>query len=236
MFRQNGIPLYLQLKEYLLKSIETEYRPGDRLPSEGEIERQYGVSRITVRKAIEELAREGIVSKKQGKGTFVMEPKVLYDANTIGSLTQRLAKENRQLSTRSIEYILITDEHHVKDMLGCKRLLLIKRFRVLDGKPFAIMHNYICADRVPQIESRFTIESLYTFYQETYGIVFAKAEEIVEARAATREQARMLEIEENAPLLSLQRLSFGPDGEAIEFSDILIKANMYKHKIHLSAR
>ena len=234
MFSKNGIPLYHQLKEYLLKSIETEYKAGDLLPSEGEIERKYGVSRITVRKAIEELAREGIVVKKQGKGTFVMDQKVLYDANIIGSLTQRLSSENRHLETRTLEFILLTDEHHVKSMLDCERLLLIKRFRVLDAKPFAIMHNYICADRVPGIEERFTIESLYTFYREAYGIVFAQAEETVEARAATREQARLLAIEEKAPLLSLQRLSFDRSARPIEFSDILIKSNMYKHKILLS--
>jgi len=235
VFTKNGIPLYLQLKEYLLKSIENDYKAGDLLPSESEIERQYGVSRITVRKAIEELARDGIVVKRQGRGTFVMDQKVLYDANIIGSLTQRLSSENRHLETRSIEFILLTDEHHVKEMLGCDRLLLIKRFRVLDEKPFAIMHNYICADRVPEIEERFTIESLYTFYREAYGITFSRAEETVEARAATREQARMLEIEENAPLLSLQRLSFDRNGRAIEFSDILIKSNMYKHRILLSS-
>jgi DNA-binding GntR family transcriptional regulator len=235
VFSKNGIPLYHQLKEYLLKSIETEYQAGDLLPSEGEIEKKYQVSRITVRKAIEELARDGIVIKKQGKGTYVMDQKVLYDANIIGSLTQRLSKENRHLETRTIEYILLTDEHHVKEMLGCTKLLCIKRFRVLDENPFAIMHNYICADRVPDIEKRFTIESLYTLYREAYGIVFSQAEETVEARAATREQARLLEIEENAPLLSLQRLSFDRTARPIEFSDILIKSNMYKHKILLSS-
>ena len=235
MFIKNGIPLYYQLKEYLLKTIEESYKPGDLLPSEGEIEKQYGVSRITVRKAIEELAREGIVVKKQGKGTYVMEQKVLYDANTIGSLTQRLIQEDRHLETQSIEYILLTDAHHVKDILQCQELLCIKRFRLLDGQPFAIMHNYIAVDRVPDIEERFGIESLYTFYREAYGITFAQAEETVEARAATEEQARLLEIEPNAPLLSLQRLSFDAKGKPIEFSDLLIKANMYRHKIRLTA-
>lgn len=235
MFIRNGIPLYYQLKEYLLQRIESEFKPGDLLPSETEIEKEYKVSRITVRKAIEELAREGIVVKKQGKGTFVQEKKVRYDANTIGSLTQRLSRENRQLETRSIEYIYLSDAHHVKDLLPCDTLLCIKRFRLLDGQPFAIMQNYICPDRVPEIETRFTIESLYTFYQEVYGITFSQAEETVEARAATVEQARKLEIEPNAPLLSLRRLSYDDHGNPIEFSDILIKGNMYQHKIRLTS-
>ncbi len=233
MFSKNGIPLYYQLKEYLLKDIKENYQPGDMLPSEGEIERKYGVSRITVRKAVEELAREGIVTKKQGKGTFVQEQKVLYEANIIGSLTQRLRQQDYKLETRSIEYIYIDDEHHVKDLLGCDRLLCIKRYRTLDGKPFALMLNYIDAARVPHVEEKFDIESLYDFYARECGIRFFYAEETVEAKAANKEQARQLEIDDGAPLLSLQRLSYDKDHKPTEYSDIVIKADMYQHKIIL---
>ena len=234
MFSKNGIPLYYQLKEYLLQEIKIQYKAGDVLPSESEIEKQYGVSRITVRKAIEELAREGIVVKKQGKGTFVMEQKILYDANIIGSLTQRLEKQKHQLKTRSIEYITITQAHHVKALLDCDTLLCIKRLRILDGIPFALMLNYIDPSRVPDIQENLNVESLYTFYKEQYNISFYHAEETVEARAATKEQANKLNIPQNAPLLCLQRLSYGKKDIPIEYSDIAIKADMYKHKIVLS--
>ncbi len=235
MFSKNGIPLYFQLKEHILKDINTNYKANDILPSESEIEEKYGVSRITVRKAIEELSREGIVVKKQGRGTFVREQKILYDANIIGSLTQRLTKQNHQLETKSIEYIIIKDEHHAKELLKCKTLLCIKRFRTLNDKSFALMLNYIDIDKVPNLEKKFDIESLYTFYNKTYGIKFYHAEETVEAKAATKEQAKRLELEENSPLLSLQRLSFDKNNNPIEYSDIVIKADMYKHKIILSS-
>jgi len=234
MFSKNGIPLYYQLKEYLLQEISTHYQTGDMLPSEGEIEKEYGVSRITVRKAIEELSREGIVIKKQGKGTFVMEQKILYDANIIGSLTQRLEEQKHQLQTQSIEYITITEAHHVKELLGCDTLLCIKRFRLLDGNPFALMLNYIDPNRVPDIRENFDVESLYTFYKKQYNISFYHAEETVEAKAATKEQSNKLKVPQNAPLLYLQRLSYDKTDTAIEYSDIAIKADMYKHKIALS--
>ena len=233
MFNKNGIPLYYQLKEYLLKEIRERYQAGDLLPSEAEIEQRYGVSRITVRKAIEELSREGIVVKKQGKGTFVMEEKILYDANIIGSLTQRLEAQEHQLQTRSIEYITISEAHHAKTLLQCDTLLCIKRFRVLDGAPFALMLNYIDSTKVPNLQEKFNIESLYSFYKEVYGITFHHAEETVEAKAATKEQAKKLGIPYNAPLLSLQRLSYSKDNTPMEYSDIVIKADMYKHKIVL---
>ena len=234
MFSKNGIPLYYQLKEYLLQEIKTHYQAGDLLPSESEIEEEYGVSRITVRKAIEELSREGIVVKKQGKGTFVLDQKILYDANVIGSLTQRLEEQKHQLHTHSIEYITITEAHHVKELLDCDTLLCIKRFRVLDGIPFALMLNYIDPQRVPDIQEQFKVESLYTFYKKQYNISFYHAEETVEAKAATKEQSKKLKIPENAPLLCLQRLSYDKKDSPIEYSDIVIKADMYKHKIVLS--
>jgi len=234
LFSKNGIPLYYQLKEYILADINSHYKAGDMLPSEGEFEKRYNVSRITVRKAIEELSREDIVVKKQGKGTFVKEQKILYDANIIGSLTQRLKKQDHQLQTQDIEYITIEHAHHVKELLGCDKLLCIKRFRKMDEKPFALMLNYIDIKKVPGIQEKFDIESLYKFYKQEYNIKFHHAQETVEAKSPTDEQAKLLEIEACTPLLSLQRLSYDKNDNPVEYSDIVIRADMYKHNIVLS--
>lgn len=234
MFAKNGIPLYIQLKNKLLKDIRENYKPNDIIPAEGEIEKLYNVSRITVRRAIEELGKEGVLVKKQGKGTFVREQKILYDANSIGSLTQRLKKQNHHLSTSSIEFEIITGEHMVKELLNCSTLLCIKRFRLLDDVPFALMLNYFDINTVPNLQTNFKIESLYTFLKEEYALEFFSAEETVGAKGASKEEAQKLCIEEKHPLLSLHRLSFDRNDKAVEFSDILIKADMYKHKIMLS--
>ena len=234
MFIKNGIPLYIQLKNTLLKDIRENYKPNDIIPAEGELEKLYDVSRITVRRAIEELVKEGILIKKQGKGTFIKEQKILYDANSIGSLTQRLQKQNHHLSTSSIEFESIKGEHIVKDLLRCDTLLCIKRTRLLDDVSFALMLNYFDIKNVPALQDKFKIESLYTFLKEEYAIEFYSAQETVGSKAASLAEAQKLGIEEKHPLLSLQRLSFDKYNNPIEFSDILIKGDMYKHKIMLS--
>ena len=234
MFIKNGIPLYIQLKNELLKDIRENYKPDDIIPAEGELEKLYNISRITVRRAIEELGKEGILVKKQGKGTFVKEQKILYDANAIGSLTQRLEKQNHHLKTKKIEFEIIKDEHPVKELLECDTLICIKRSRVLDDVPFALMKNYLDIKRVPNLKEKFKIESLYTFLKKQYSIEFYNAEETVEAKAASKEDAQKLGVEEKYPLLSLHRLSFDKHNNPIEYSDIVIKADMYKHKIILS--
>ncbi len=234
MFKRNGIPLYIQLKDKLLKDIKENYKIGDIILTEAKLEKQYEVSRITVRKAIEQLEKDNVIEKKQGKGTFVKEQKILYDANSIGSLTQRLSKQNHELKTKSIEYEIIEDEHYVKDLLKCETLICIKRFRVLDEVPFALMLNYLDIKRVPNLKDKFNIESLYSFLKDEYNIEFYNAEETVEAKDASKYEANKLGIKENSSLLSLHRLSFDKYNNPVEYSDIVIKANMYKHKIILS--
>ena len=234
MFAKNGIPLYVQLKKKLLKDIQANYKAGDLFSPEIKIEKEYEVSRITVRKAIELLERDNILEKKQGSGTFIKEQKILYDANSIGSLTQRLNKQNHKLTTKSIEFIVIKKEHYVKELLKCDTLLCIKRFREMDGIPFALMLNYLDFDKVPNLKKKFNIESLYTFLKDEYNIEFYNAQETVEAKDSTKEEAEKLGIKEGSPLLSLHRLSFDKENNPVEYSDILIKANMYKHQITLS--
>lgn len=234
MFAKNGIPLYIQLKEKLEEYIKENCKPGELVPSELKIEKEYQVSRITVRKAIELLARENILERKQGLGTFVKKQKILYDANSIGSLTQRLLKQKHKLTTKSIEYEIIKGEHYVKDLLNCDTLLCIKRFRELNGIPFALMLNYLDYEKVPKLEKKFKIESLYSFLKDEYSIEFYDAEETVEAKNATKEEASKLNIKERDALLSLHRLSFDKNNNPVEYSDIVIKADMYKHKIILS--
>lgn len=234
MFKKNGIPLYVQLRNKLEKDIKENYNPRDLIPTELKIEQEYEVSRITVRKAIELLERENILERKQGKGTFVKEQKILYDANAIGSLTQRLSKENYKLTTKSIEFVIIKEDHYVKELLQCNTLLCIKRFRELNNKPFALMLNYLDINRVPNLEEKFNIESLYSFLKDEYSIEFYNAEETVEAKDASKEEAKKLGIKENTSLLSLHRLSFDKNNKPVEYSDIVIKADMYKHKITLS--
>jgi len=236
LFAKNGIPLYLQLKEKILEDIKLNYKVNDIIPAEGKLEKKYEVSRITVRKAIEELEKDNVVIKKQGKGTYVQEQKVLYDANSIGSLTQRLSKQKHLLTTKSISFEIIEKEedHFVKDMLNCDKLLCIRRTRLLDEVPFALMINYFDVNTVPDIDKKLNLESLYAFLKEEYNIEFYNAEEIVEAKAANTNEALKLNIKEGSPLLSLKRLSFDKNNKPIEYSNLIIKADMYKHKIILS--
>jgi GntR family transcriptional regulator len=234
LYVKDGTPLYLQVKEKILQDLELNYKVNDIIPTEAQLEKTYKVSRITIRKAVEVLQREHIVIKKQGRGTFVLEKKILYHANAIGSLTQRLSKQKQYLSTQSIQFAFIEEEHIVKDFLKCSTLLQIKRVRLLDKVPFVLMTNYFDVKTVPDIDKKFNLESLYAFLKKEYRIEFKKAEEIVESIGASKEEAELLNVKEGTPLLSLTRYSYDQFNNPIEYSNLIIKGDMYKHKILLS--
>jgi len=95
------------------------------------------------------------------------------------------------------------------------------------------MTNYMDYEKVPHLEKNFNIESLYAFLKDEYEIEFFNAQETVEAKAPTKEEAKSLNIKDSTPLLSLHRLSFDKDDNPLEYSDVRIKADMYQHKISL---
>jgi len=234
LYIKDGTPLYLQVKEKILEDIKLNYKVNDIIPTEVQLEKKYKVSRITIRKAVEVLQREHILIKKQGRGTFVLEKKVLYNANSIGSLTQRLSEQKQNLTTRSIQFSFIEDEHVVKDFLKCSTLLHIKRVRLLDKVPFVLMSNYFDVNTVPDIHKKFNLESLYAFLKKEYSIEFKSSEEIVESIGADKEQAKMLNVKVGTPLLSLSRFSYDQYNNPIEHSNLIIKGDMYKHRIILT--
>lgn len=236
MLVKNGIPLYLQVKELLLKQIQNSYKENDIIPTESQLENTYKVSRITIRKAIEELVKDGVVEKKQGIGTFVSKQKISYNANFIASLTQCLAKENIKLTTHSIFFELIEGKHFVKDKLKCEDLLCIKRVRLLKETPFALITNYFDLKKVPNIDKKFKIESLYEFLSLEYNIELQSANESIEAVGATKNQAMQLHVKEGFPLLSLKRLAYNNKNIPIEYSQLLIRSDMYQHNLTLVAK
>jgi len=96
------------------------------------------------------------------------------------------------------------------------------------------MVNYFDINTVPDIDKKLNLESLYAFLKEEYNIEFYNAEEIVEAIIANTSDAKKLNIEEGDPLLSLKRLSHDKNDKPIEYSNLVIRGDMYKHKIILS--
>lgn len=226
-------PLYFQIQNHLLRMIKLgELRAGDPVPSEEELARVYGVSRMTTRQALQSLKNKGYATGQKGRGTFVTQPKVEKDIAHLAGFTAEMRTLGKRASSRILEAALIEADDEIAAQLqiapGAPILRLV-RLRFADGTPMAIEEGSLSRDRFPGIEHiDFRSASLYQTLRERYGVTIDSADEILEARAANRKEAELLEIPPRASLLVISRILRSPDGKPIEATRSLYRGDRYR--------
>lgn len=213
-------PKYHRLKRILREKI-AELRADEMLPSESELCQAYNVSRTTVRKALSELIQEKLVYTVQGKGTFVA-PKKLRSTwvQETGGLYADMTERGFKVQMQVLDVSVVTAEENI-----CKELLLgegekvikLIRLRFIDDKPFDIVTNFMPARLFPGLENEdFSSASLYTILRNKYNVQFNRGVRLVEAGTCTAEEARLLQIKPNSPLLIMYSTMYNDKGEAFE--------------------
>ena len=238
------IPLYFQLKRIFLDRIRKRiYKINEAIPSELEIQKQFNVSRITVRRAIAELEREGYLNRKPGKGTFVTKyriEKVTQELNDISSWTETLKGIGVKPGTVRKEIVQIIPPKEIAIALNLRpneKVTKIKRWRTGNNVPFCIMTNYILSHIVPNIDKiAWKCESLYKILEEKYNIKFGVARETVEARAASKEESEFFKINLGSPVLVITRKTCNASGTPFEIVKSSNHADLYKYVVTLKGR
>jgi DNA-binding GntR family transcriptional regulator len=215
-------PLYVRLKMALRDLIGKGLRPGDRLPSESELCQEYGLSRITVRQALDALAKEGAIERKQGRGTFVAAPKRDEPVVYFGSFTEEVAADGHRGSTRLVSAEIVEADARVAGRLAIplhRPAWKIRRVRMRDGEPVCYQVSYVPQALLPEV-SRAELRrgSLYDRLERTLGEPLSEAEETIEAMLADPYRAALLEVDLGAPLLVLERVVFARSGRTVEYN------------------
>jgi len=214
-------PLYRQVYEYLVRQVsDGAWRPGESLPSEQALARELGVSQGTVRKALDALAVEGVMERRQGKGTFVA-------ANTQErSLFKffRLARPGGarltpQPGEETVRRRAATQADIAK--LGLSKgdkVVEIRRVRLVEGEPAASETIVVPAAIFPELEQKAPLpNALYSIYQSDYGINISAAHEELRADLARAEDQERLGLEPGTPVLQVERLAVALDGRTVEW-------------------
>ncbi len=229
-------PAYKQVYHSIREQITgKKYDVGSILPPEPELEKEFGVSRTTIRRAIDMLVREGFLSVRQGFGTQVISRKAVQSLNRFSSISESLAQGGREIGLRScyIEKIGAPDE--IAALLGvppATPLVCIYRIKTSDGKPISLTRNYILEQLVPGLDTRLQICHLYSFLKEKYGITYTGSRDTISACNATFEQAQLLEIEPRAALLSVRRVCY-MDTRPCEVDVVNIIADLYEYEVFM---
>jgi len=233
-------PLYFQIQAFLLKMIQSgQLRPGDLVPSEEELARVYGVSRMTSRQALQSLKSQGYAAGQKGRGTFVTRPKVEKDIAHLAGFTAEMRTLGMKASSQVLEAVSIKATAEIAAQLKIAShapIFKLSRLRFADGIPVAIEEGCLSEDRFPGIERvDFKTASLYETLREQYGVVIGSADEIIEARAANRKEAELLQIVARSSLLVISRVLRSADGKPIEVTRSSYRGDRYRAVMNVLA-
>lgn len=202
--RNSSVPMYRQISELLEKRISSgEFEQGQKLPPEVELMKEYGVSRITVRAAIEELVKEGIIERTQGKGSFISVPKSLYKLSDTMGFTRTCLLAGRKPVTKVFARDLVEPNKKEKEFFGMTsddKLVCIKRLRFADDDPLAVETNHYPMSMAYLLNENLDC-SLMEVLKNKYDIVIGSSLRTLEIAYSTPEESKLLNIKSRTPLL-----------------------------------
>lgn len=234
-------PLYQIVAESILEKIETgRLNANDRLPSEHELSQIHSVGRNTVRRAISELVNDGILKTIPGVGTFVADQRLDKTAQYLYGFTHEMQYHDKEITSRVLEAKLIDADpflaRRLQSQLGAQ-VVFLNRVRLMDGEPVAIERSYLPHERCPGIlEHDFARESLYQVLSSEYDKRPDHAEQVIEARLATTEVARLLELDLPAVVLVFHRETHLASGQVIEYVDSELRGDRFRFYTNLHSQ
>ena len=190
--------------------------PGSLLPSESELSNEFHASRVTVRRALELVRDDGLVSARQGFGWFVSTEPVRQSLERLGTIESQLETSGRDASRRVVKFSFEAPPPHVRRLLGSNRVLRVKRINLADGEPFAVVTVW-CPASIGQKLSMEDVEQR-PFY-ELLDIELRGATQTIGADSAEPELAELLAVPVGAPLLRCQRVTTDVAGKPVLVSE-----------------
>jgi len=233
-------PMYFQIQTQLIKQIKSgQLRAGDALPGEEELTRLYGVSRMTLRHALQALTSQGLAYRQRGRGTFVMQPKVEKDIAHLLGFSAEMRVLGRKAASRVLGIGSVPAPPEIAARLNIETgspALHLHRLRSADDVPAAIEEVWLSQEQFPGIEKvDFVRCSLYQTLRERYNIRVGSADEVIEARAASRQEAELLEIAHKSSLLVISRTLLSVDGRPVETGISLYRGDRYRAVLRIPA-
>jgi GntR family transcriptional regulator len=231
LIRGPGVTVHGQIEDWLADAIASgQLKPGDRLPTEQDLAAWLGVSRMTLRHALAELAQRGLVTRTVGRtgGTFVAEPKLVQDLTVLAGFSEQLRRHGLVAGARVLAATEIPASAAAAAALEIEAgeaVYEVRRLRLADGQPILIEHSVFPARHCPGLlESRLD-GSLYELLDQNYGQRPHRAKESLEPVTAGVREAEALGVAEGAPLMLVERTAYTRSGTPLEFAHDLFRGD-----------
>lgn len=236
--RASPVPLYIQIEEELRGAIEAgELGPLAQVQSELELADRFSVSRMTARKALDRLVAGGMLFRQPGKGTFVSRPKIAHGASQGLSFSAVMRAQGFDPETRVLEAGLVRAPSNVARTLAIPAgspATFMRRLRVLDGRPVAIHMAYL-PGRLSSVLDADMTGSLSDLLA-SMGARVERAEDTVEAVAASRDDAQLLELQPGAPLVFIRGTAYSAANEPVRYSEALYPGDRWRFGLDATRR
>lgn len=226
-------PLYKQLYDEILSKINSgEYKIGDKIPSESMLSEIYGISRITVRNAIQKLCDDKILVKKHGKGTFVSMPVYIESISSEGSFTKSCIQMGKIPSTKVVEKGLKKSEKDIAKSLGIKdneNIIFINRLRFIDGVATIYEEDYFNEEFSFMLNADAENIPLLEIIRSFTGNTAVYFDNIIDIKYSNKQESGYLNCSIGTPLLVISQTVIGENDQIIYFNTQVIRSDIYKY-------
>ena len=233
-------PAYLQLREQLVDAISSGALPaGSALPSERGLATSLGLSRMTVRRAFEQLVEAGLVEQRQGSGTYVRGQPLEQVIDRVLGFTDEARNLGLAPGSRMLSAGAVNADELVATALGLELgapVLRITRLRTADGEPLALQEAHLASVHLDlSLDLLAQTGSLYRTLEQQFGITPARARQTISARLPSPHECRVLGIGRDIPVLALERTTSGADDRPFEFVRSAYRGDIYRMALDLRA-
>ncbi len=230
MSKEDSVLKYESVADDIVQKISAgNYRPNDKLPTTEELCEQYQVSKITIKKAMDELEQRGLVARRRGSGTFVKgivpvgknAPEGWSMSSQMTGFKNEALAEGHTPSTKVVEFAVEHPDAMVAEALGLDAdefVYRICRVRLRDDVPLVIEHTWMPINVIPDLRMKHLEDSIYNYIENDLGLKIASAHRTAEAVGVSEEEAPLLDVPAGSPCLQVEQVGFLDDGQPFEYS------------------
>jgi GntR family transcriptional regulator len=229
----NSSLLYSRVETVLANEIgDGELKVGDQLPTEDNLIARFGVSRITVRRAIQNLVNRGLVEIRRGKGTFVAAPKITQELTELSGFVEDMHALGRTPTARVIDKGIVPADSTVASQLGLtkgERVVRIRRVRLADGVPLSFDETYLPLEIGKMIISNnLKVNPIFSLLERKYDVPLVEAEYKLDAVAAETEVAAALKVKQWSPIFRIERTSYSTGRRPVDYERLYYRGDLIR--------
>ena len=231
--------LYARIRDELRSMIVNgTYQPHQRLPSESDLIKSYGVSRITVRQALGELEKEGLLFKVAGKGMFASKPKPFQSLTRLQGFAEAMSQQGHEIYNRVISFDFLPASKDIALRLGVPEgssITEVRRVRHLNREPILFETLYVSSSIGERlIKEDLASRDIFLIEENDYGIPLGFADLAIDAVLADAQTAEFLQIAEASPILRVERLTHTEDGTPLNFEYLFCRADNFQFRLRIT--